>query len=109
MRGTRSQDEPCDAVASTLQRWDGDSWAEVAPPDPDVPVVAMAVTDDGAAWALSYSKGAGSISRYADGRWTALSRGTPYPLKFSAGPRRPGMHLGEQPHLLLRGQAHLLR
>lgn len=79
-------DEPCDAVASTLKRWDGNAWAEVAPPDPDVPVVAMAVTDDGAAWALSYAKGAGSISRYADGRWTALSTGTPYPLKFSAAP-----------------------
>ena len=79
-------DEPCDAAASTLQRWDGNSWAEVAPPDPDVPVVAMAVTDDGAAWALSYSKGTGSISRYADGRWTTLSTGTPYPLKFAAGP-----------------------
>ena len=46
----------------------------------------MAVTDDGAGWALSYSQGSGSISRYADGRWTTLSTGTPYPLKFSAAP-----------------------
>jgi hypothetical protein len=77
-------DEPCDAVPSVLNRWDGGAWAEIASPEPDVPVVAIAVTDDGAAWALSYSDGVGSIARYADGRWTTLTTGTPYPLKFSA-------------------------
>jgi len=92
--GDSDQDEPCDAVPSTLQRWNGNAWAEVTPPDPGVPVVVLAVTDDGAAWALSYSRGVGSISRYADGRWTTLSTGTPYPLKFSAAPGARVCNLG---------------
>ena len=76
-------------LGSSLRLWDGSSWQSIDPPDPQLRLYGVLVTDDGAAWAIRGNETENvslTLSRYDNQQWTTIDPDVGSFLAFHAAP-----------------------